>query len=245
MFVVAPSIGQSDGLVSGGTATVVEIVDGDTLRLDDGEQVRLVGLQAPKLPLGRPNFKAWPLGNESKTALARLTLRKSLQLSFGGRKRDRHGRLLAHLHTSDGTWIQGEMLRLGWARVYTFHDNRRLVDQMLRLEQAARRAKRGIWAHAFYGLRSADNLRGDIDSFQLVEGRVRAVATVKGRTYLNFGNDWRRDFTIMVAGKDRRRFTVRRLAALEGRLVRVRGWLRWRNGPMIDVTHPEQIEVLE
>ena len=137
------------------------------------------------------------------------------------------------------------MLRLGWARVYTFYDNRRLVDEMLQLDQAARRAQRGIWGHAFYRIRSAENLRGDINTFQLVEGRVRAVATVKRRTYLNFGDDWRRGFMIMVAGEDRRRFDARRLAALDGRLIRVRGWLRWRNGPMIDATHPEQIEVLE
>ena len=39
------------------TAVAVKIVDGDTLILDTGKQVRLVGLQAPKLPLGRPNFE--------------------------------------------------------------------------------------------------------------------------------------------------------------------------------------------
>ena len=35
------------------------------------------------------------------------------------------------------------------------------------------------------------------------------------------------------------------LAAYDGRRVRVRGWLKSLNGPMIEVTHPEQIEVLE
>ena len=40
---------------------VVEVIDGDTVALDGGAQVRLVGLQAPKLPLGRPGFKTWPL----------------------------------------------------------------------------------------------------------------------------------------------------------------------------------------
>ena len=70
LVVAVPAFGKSDELVPGGAATVVEIVDGDTLRLDDGEQVRLVGLQTPKLPLGRPNFKTWPLGNGSKDTLA-------------------------------------------------------------------------------------------------------------------------------------------------------------------------------
>ena len=95
-------LARGKGLDSGGYGTAVEIVDGDTLVLDDGRQVRLVGLQAPKLPLGRPNFKPWPLGEEAKSALRDLTLDKRLSLSYGGRKTDRYGRHLAHLHDENG-----------------------------------------------------------------------------------------------------------------------------------------------
>ena len=77
-------------------AKVVEIVDGDTLRFDDREKVRLVSLHAPNLPFGRPNFKAWPLCNESKDPLARLKIGKRLHLGLGGRRRDRLGRVLIH-----------------------------------------------------------------------------------------------------------------------------------------------------
>jgi len=70
---------------------------------------------------------------------------------------------------------------------------------------------------------------------------------VKGHTYLNFDADWRSDFTVSVAPRDRRWFAngLAKLIDIKGRLVRVRGWLGWRNGPMIEATHPEQIEVLE
>lgn len=44
---------------------VVEIVDGDTVFLEDGQQVRLIGIQAPKLSLGREHVSDWPLGEES------------------------------------------------------------------------------------------------------------------------------------------------------------------------------------
>ena len=101
-------------------------------------------------------------------------------------------------------------------RLGSFYENCGLVDEMLQLEQAARQVRQGIWRHAFYRLWSAEKLRGDINAFELIEGRIRAVATVKGRTYLSFGVDWRRDFTIVVAGKDRRRFSARRLATLDG-----------------------------
>jgi micrococcal nuclease len=86
-----------------------------------------------------------------------------------------------------------------------------------------------------------------VGSFQLVEGRVIDVATVRNRTYLNFGADWRRDFTISIAPKDRRRFRKSGVDPMsyKGQRIRVRGWLKSYNGSMIDVTHPEQFEILD
>ena len=233
------------------SARAVAIVDGDTLVLEDGLEVRLVGIQAPKLPLGRPGFEAWPLAEEAKAALGRLALNRRVALAYGGRRVDRHGRALAHLTLEDGTWVQGRLLALGMARVYSFADNRALVAEMLALERDARAAGLGIWAEPFYALRRAEALsagaREDIGTFQLVEGRVRAAAEVRGRVYLNFAEDWRSDFTVSLAPAVRRLFEREGLdpLAYEGRRLRVRGWLHLRNGPMIEATHPEQIELLE
>ncbi len=238
----------ADALKAGPTATVARVVDGDTVVLSQpalgATQVRLVGIQAPKLPLGRLNFPTWPLAEESKRALAALVTGKTLTLSFGGADLDRHGRLLAHLHDASGQWVQGEMLRAGMARVYSFADNRALVAEMLALEREARAARRGIWGHPFYAVRAADALDRDIGTFQVVEGRVRKAAKVKGTVYLNFGDDWRSDFTVVIDAEARRLFRKAGVdpEAYEGKSVRVRGWLKLFNGPMIQATHPEQIE---
>ncbi len=226
--------------------SVETVVDGDTLILADGREIRLVGIQAPKLPLGRRGFRAWPLASEAKRALEKLTLGKRLTLSFGGRRMDRHGRWLAQLHTESRLWVQGALLEGGMARVYSFADNRALIAEMLALERKARAAKRGIWAERFYRVLDAEKIERRTRGFQLVEGRVLKVARTRRRTYLNFGRDWKRDFTIVIEARFRRAFPERgaRLKKLEGKRVRVRGWLRWRNGPMLTATHPEQIEVL-
>ncbi len=56
---LVPAAG-AEALEAGGQATVLEVVDGDTLILEGRTEVRLAGIQAPKLPLGRPGFETWP-----------------------------------------------------------------------------------------------------------------------------------------------------------------------------------------
>jgi endonuclease YncB( thermonuclease family) len=232
-------VARADGV---GASTAREAVDGDTVILADGREIRLVGLQAPKLALGRKNFKDWPLAEEAKRAVAELTLGRRVILNPGGAARDRHGRVLAHLQRDDGLWVQGEMLKLGMARVYTFPDNRARAAEMYALEAEARAARRGIWAHPFYAVRAPEGLKGDVDTFQIVAGTVLDAVAVKGTVFLNFGPDWRTDFTIRLDGAALKAFRAARIdpLALKGQAVEVRGWLRFKDGPMIDATHPEQ-----
>jgi endonuclease YncB( thermonuclease family) len=148
LVVVAARPGQAappDQLPHGGAGSVATVVDGDTLRLKDADaDVRLVGIQTPKLPLGRKNFKQWPLADESRAALTDLVRGHTVTLRLAPTPKDRNGRVLAHIMRDDGLWIQAEMLRLGWGRVYTFPDNRRFAQEMLAAEGEARAAKRGI-----------------------------------------------------------------------------------------------------
>lgn len=229
-----------------GPFLVTEVVDGDTLRLEDGRQVRLVGLQAPKLPLGRTGFKEWPFAKESKQALEDLTLNHEVTLRYGGRKTDRYNRALAHLFLADGSWVQAEMLRRGMARVYSFRDNRALVRDMQAIERDARRDRRGMWGLSYYALKHQLEAGRFTDSFQIIEGVVREVAEVRGRTFINFGDDWKTDFTIVVENKARRLFETSdiNLTELAGKKIHVRGWLKYYNGPMIEATHPEQIQIV-
>jgi micrococcal nuclease len=242
-----------ENLKTGTTAVVTEVVDGDTVVLDrpvnGAAQVRLVGLQAPKLPLGRKGFRMWPLAPASKTALEALTLGKQVTLAYGGSEKDRHGRLLAHLFLDDGTWVQGQMLLIGMARVYTFSDNRGVVADMLELEHQARIAHRGIWGHPFYAVRDAtpETLEKYVGTFQVIEGTPAAVARVKSRVYINFGEDWRSDFTATLDKRARKIFKASNIDPLlyKDKPIRLRGWLKKHNGPAIDITHPEQIEIVD
>jgi micrococcal nuclease len=183
--------------------------------------VRLVGIQTLKLPLGREGFVAWPLAEEAKSALEAMALGRSVELFYGGLEIDRHSRALAHLVRDDGLWVQGELLKRGWARVYGFRDNRAKLPNMLALEAEAREAKRGIWAEPFYKVLTIEETQSHLGSFQLVAGHVLDVAMAKGRGYLNFGPDWRTDSTISIAPADLRVFEAEGvdIEAFEGHFV--------------------------
>ncbi len=250
LLVQSPAAGEPrvpEPLIAESLGRVVEIVDGDSLVLEDERRVRLVGLQAPKLPLGRPNFEPWPLSDEAKAAIADLTLGEEVILAHGGRREDRHGRRLAHLFLEDGTWVQEEMLRRGLARVYSFADNRALVDHLLRVEREARADRRGIWSDPFYAVRTPAQLHDEIGTFQIVEGRVLNVNEVRGRVFIDLEEDWRDGFSLSLAPAVRRDFESGGIDvdSYEGKLVRVRGWVSSYNGPRMEPAHPEQIEVFE
>lgn len=228
------------------TAMVVEVIDGDTIRLHDGQQVRLVGIQAPKLSLGRPNFIDWPKAEDAKSLLEKISLNKKVSIYLNQQLVDPHQRLLAHVVTEDGFWLQEEMLMQGMARVYSFPDNRRLIKEMLTIEEKARHRKIGIWSDPYYAIQNVKKV-GPLGSFQVVEGQVVGVSRNRDTIYINFDQDWRQDFTLEITLSAKTLFDMENIDVfgLLGRWVRVRGWIENKNGPMIELTHPEQLELLK
>ena len=234
-----------DSLPIAARGVVEDVVDGAVVHLQGiAADVRLVSVQAPKLSKGRAGFRIWPLADEARDALAVLVHGRAVVFRSSATPRDRNGRVLAHLVCDDRLWVQHELLRLGWARVYTFADNRRFAAELYAAERAARSARRGIWNDPFCALRKADPrpLAKDIGTFQIVEGRVLDAAKVRGRIYLNFGEDHRSNFTATIPPDAVSTFTRAKFdpLTLEGKVNRVRGYLRSCNGPVIDLTHPEQ-----
>lgn len=243
---VAPSAAAAPATAAEADGTVAAILDGDSLVLADGRRVRLVGIDAPEPPPDDGMTAAGTPAAAARAALTALAAGRRVALAVGDRPRDRYGRVLAQARTEDGIWLQGELLRRGLVRVHSFADNRAMVPQMLAIEAEARAAGRGLWALPAYRVLTPRQAAGAIDSFQLVEGRVTAVSRHGGRTYVDFGADWRTDLSLALDARAQRLCQAVGLALdrLPGRRVRVRGWLRLANGPLIEITHPEQIELL-
>jgi hypothetical protein len=223
---------------------VTAVEDGQTLTLADGRQVRLVNVLAP--------LDGEPLAADAQKQLAGLALDREVRWTYAGRRMDRYGRLLAYVYdaaAADGALsLQAELVAAGLGRVMGQPDTRDGLAALLALENEARQARRGLWSRGAFRIRSTDaNLWPALNSFQIVEGTPVKLEHLKDRTYLNFGADYATDFTLTISARDRKLFDAPpwRLEDLIGRRLRIRGWLELRGGPLIEITHPEQIEVVE
>ena len=240
------------------TQRVAQVIDGQTLRLEDGTIVRLIGA-LPPFPRRGQALRAASLAEQARIALQKASRGRQVLLAFTGRKEDRYGRKLAHVWVLGAgqsaprqamTWLQAELIRTGLARVYSFPDNRACIRQLLLLEARARRQRLGIWRTRFaFAVRDAAKPRALLrhaNRFEIIEGQIAKVGRTRKWTFLNFSDNWKRDFTIMVPARARKSFARAGidLQSLQGRRVRARGWLEVWNGPLLKLSHPEQLEVL-
>lgn len=229
------------------TDIVTDVIDPLTLRLKSGTTITLTGLDYPDLEYHNPGELSLMAVKILKDMLLGKSVKVYQSKNIMGLE-NRMGHRLAHLERStDKIWVQGIMLRLGLARVRTTPHNDDLTPEMLALEQEARAEKIGLWAVPAFGVHTPDTAEKHIGSFQIVEGTIQSVSIKQNQIFLNFGANWRDDFTITITPTNRRAFRNSGIdfQSLGGKTVRVRGWMGSYNGPYIDITHPGQLEFLD
>lgn len=227
-------------------ARIVRVEKNAVLVISDGRAVDVEGLL---LPRGRRDHAPASLADRALAAMRAMARGRRATLVVERPKEDRYGRLRAQVFFPDApsdNWLQTALLRRGLARVNIMPDRPQCADALYAAERQARAAKRGIWAVDAYAVRSPADLAHDIGTFQIVEGDVVSAGVHGGRAYINFGLDWRSDFTATVAPDDMKTFRAAGfdLRTLGGRHVRVRGWIQSHNGPEMELATPEAIEVL-
>jgi len=235
---------------------VDRVIDGRSFALDDGREIRLAALEVP------PAAETSPAGQASRAALAAMVAGKTVTLSgvLGGAAGapDRYGRTIAHAFTTGEPQprtiaqpraVAHAMLAAGHARVGAEPGDPACAAELYSHERVARIAKLGLWSDPQYGIVDAGNLTGLVAGrgrFSVVEGKVLSVRESGGTIYMNFGRRWSEALTVTISKRQERIFTGagREPKALENRRLRVRGWIEVRNGPRIEASRPEQIEVV-
>ncbi len=236
-----------------GTGKVRAITDGRSFILEDGREIRLAAIEVPLAPAAAESGPRAEAGLAARAALESMLASQSVELRQNAAGVDRYGRTLAMVYVMrDGAQQSAahEMLARGFARVAAHVGDRPCAEELLAQERGARRAKLGLWSEPYYVIAAAENgaqLAAERGRFTVAEGNVLSVRESAGTIYLNFGRRWSQALTVTISKRDERVFAAAGVEPkkLENRRVRVRGWVEERNGPRIEATRPEQIEIAE
>lgn len=125
---------------------VVRIVDGDTIRVSVGGHVytvRYIGIDCPETK--HPRLPVQWMGPEATWANQELVRGKTVYLEKDVSETDRYGRLLRYVFLEDGTFVNAELVRRGYAQVSTYPPDVKYQDLFLQMQEEAREARRGLW----------------------------------------------------------------------------------------------------
>ncbi|WP_342741102.1 thermonuclease family protein [Bradyrhizobium sp. B117] len=217
-----------------GEGRVAGIVDARSVRLDDGREVRLTGIEATAA---------------TKQTLTSLLAGREVILRGTDDTPDRYGRqgALMFIGESDIS-VQATLLAQGDAIVSAEITDKDCAAALMAAEAEARRQKMGSWADpsAIKNAESSDDILAGIGRFMVVEGKVLSVRQAGAMTYLNFGRNWTRGFAVTISKRALPTFEGAGIAlkSLENRRIRVRGWIEGTTGPRIDVRLLGQVELL-
>lgn len=229
---------SSCGVTTSAEHRVEHVHDGRTLTLTDGRTILLAGLLIPSQ--GAANAKA---------ALESLVSSYPVAIAASAEP-DRYGRLpalVSMVRDRVSEMAQTAMLAQGWAVQAPAPSG--CTTQWREAERTAREGKLGLWADPYYLVKDVGDfttLAAERGRFAIAEGRVVSVRESGGMIYLNFGRRWTESLSVGVPKRREPAFSSAGLTLkqLQGRRLRVRGWVELRAGPWMEASRPEQIEVV-
>ncbi|MCR8719018.1 thermonuclease family protein [Pseudomonas syringae] len=226
-------------------AHVQRVVDGDTIRLTDGRNVRMIGLNTPET--GKKGRSAEPFAEAAKKRLQALVDKSGGQVSLrvGQQGKDHYGRTLANVYDRDGDNLEAQLLSEGLGYLVAVAPNVALVDCQQSAEREARQARRGVWRNS--PVQPSDKLRKS--GFAVVSGKVRSVQRNRGGIWIELHGS----LVLRVAPDQASRFDMAALERLKGQQIETRGWVVDRSGRgglkggqsrwMIALSHPAMLSL--
>jgi len=135
---------------------VKRVVDGDTIQLENGERVRLIGIDTPEMHESDKLYRdaqknnqdvkeIIELGRQSYLFTKSLVEGKRVRLEFDVEKYDKYKRTLAYVYLQDGTFVNAEIVKQGYASLLTIPPDVKYADLFQELYRQARENRRGLW----------------------------------------------------------------------------------------------------
>ena len=217
------------------------VQDGDTLMLNDGRRLRLIGINTPEL--GKSSGAAQPGAIGARDRLRQLTFisQQQLSLRFDQERTDQYGRLLAHAFLADGRNLTELLLAEGQGTQLVVPPNSWQANCYREAAQAARQQRIGIWALPVYQPVAVTQLNPRSTGFQIVRGRVSHLSNSAPAIWINLvGN-----LALRIERTDLDNFRGTDLAGLIGSEIEVQGWIYTREGQLrMPLRHPYALKVI-
>lgn len=225
---------------------VFDVIDGDTVILDNGKHLRLTGIDTPELKIKvNDEFvdQPQPFGLEAKSFLEDLVENKYVRIEFDKEKEDKYNRLLGYIFVGDN-FVNEKIVEEGLAVVYVKPPNVKYIKRLNSAQNKARKKNKGLWG----GLEEvySDDAWQYINQIRTVKGRVKSSYRNEKALFLNFGYDKNTDFTAVIFNNCIYLFNRRGIEPeyeYTDRNIKVTGRIKQYNGPEIIVSTPEQVEI--
>lgn len=214
---------------------VKTVYDGDTVVLDDGRKIRLLGINTPEVQ--HRNQSADAGGNEAKQWLSLRLQNTKVRLQTDEELVDKYKRTLAHLFTENKDHINVELVKAGLAEVSIYPPNLLYTNELLAAQRSAEQAKLGIWQHPDYAVQPVSQLSdGNRSGWLRLLGQVLSIRHTKKSVYLEFSEQ----FSARIERKWL--FLFPDLNSYVGKNVELRGWVNKNRGKFsMLIRHPSAI----
>ena len=241
-FTVSPVIADSCGKPEiQETARVVAVYDGDTVKLQDGRKLRLLGINTPEVAKKHKPGQAY--AEAARRRLTELITRSPIVgLVYGPDREDRYGRQLVYIYNKDNQDIQRILLREGLAAAIAVPPNVAHAQCYLADERSARKARLGMWSGIDYQPAAVENLDTGASGFIFLTGTIARIGKSRKSVWLNLNER----VALRVARQDMAYFTEYKPEALQGRKIVARGWLsRYQDQQVMRLRHPSALEFVD
>lgn len=230
------------------TLQVSHVIDGDTIELAGGQIVRYIGIDTPETR--KRDGTEWvydpkPYAEEAKNFNRQLVEGKPVRLEFDVQQKDRYNRILAYVYR-DGLMVNLEMLRRGYALIFTHPPNVRYMEEFLNAQKEAREARIGLWTDLEKNIISASEARENLGSIRMVETEVTDTFISERVLILNCPDN----FNIVVFKDNLEYFPPMAIRSpdeyFRNKAVRVFGLIKdYKGNPEIVLYDSSQIKILD
>lgn len=215
---------------------VKKVFDGDTVVLEDGRKVRLLGINTPEVR--HRNEEAQAGGDEAKRWLVDRLQNSKVRLETDTEKTDKYARTLAHLFTEDNAHINLQLVAAGLATVSIYPPNLLYVKDLIEAQDQVEQARLGIWQRAEYAVVPVSSLADQRHAgWMRLVGKIINIRSSRKYSYLAFSDQ----FEARIERKWLSLFPD--MNSYLGQTVEIRGWLnKNRNGFSMLIRHPSAIK---